>query len=499
MFEKPGKTIAGLIAAALAVTVSTTAALAQDKLQAGATFITSGLDPARGSNGWALVSHGIGEKLFMVDAEGRLVPELAESATRIDDLTWQVTLRPDRFFSTGAPVTAEALAAGFANTFEHNATARSTGGMLRFSALDDHTLEVVTERPVAFMEALFAEWPLIAYTLDESEEAVFTGPYAAAEFRPDERIELSANPHYPQAETRSDITLRRFGDAQTMALAFEAGELDLAFGLPSEMAPRLAAQANLDVKSFTVGYQYMAILNMERPALGDVAVRQAVDLAIDREQLVAAINGGTPATGAFAPYFPFAPREPRKADRDAAASLLSEAGWEAGADGVRTRDGERLSVRILAYPQRPDLVTMLPVVRAHLSDLGFEVETRVVENVGDAAAQGDFDLFLWAQHTAPSGDPAFYFNSMLASGGAINHSRYADPEFDAILDQLMQAGDGELRSELALDAQARLFETVPVVYLVSPEWHVGLSARLAGYQPWGSDYHVLRAEIGEVR
>jgi peptide/nickel transport system substrate-binding protein len=153
-------------------------------------------------------------------------------------------------------------------------------------------------------------------------------------------------------------------------------------------------------------------------------------------------------------------------------------------------------VRILAYPQRPDLVTMLPVVRAHLAGLGFEVDTRVVENVSEAAAEGDFDIFLWAQHTAPSGDPAFYFTSMLRSGGAINHSRYADP----IRRDPRPPGRGggcRKRAELALDAQERLFETVPVVYLVSPEWHVGLSERLAGYEPWGSDYHVLRADIGE--
>ena len=488
----------GLLAAALVATAPV-AVFAQDALQAGATFLASGLDPARGSNGWSLVSHGIGEKLFMVDAEGRLVPELAERAERIDELTWHVELAPGRHFSDGRPVTAEALAEGFANTFANNATARSTGGMLEFSAIDDHTLEVVTERPVAFIEALFAEWPLIAYTLDAEGEAVFTGPYAVASFYPDDRVELVANPHYEGAESRSDLTLRRFGDAQTLALAFEAGELDLAFGLPSEMAPRLASQPGLAVKSFTVGYQYMAILNLERPALQDQAVRQAIDLAIDREQLVAAINGGVPATGAFAPYFSFAPADARPSDRDAAAERLAEAGFEVGGDGILARDGERLSVRILAYPQRPDLVTMLPVVRAHLAGLGFEVDTRVVENVSEAAAEGDFDIFLWAQHTAPSGDPAFYFTSMLRSGGAINHSRYADPEFDAILDGLVEAEDAEKRAELALDAQERLFETVPVVFLVSPEWHVGLSERLAGYEPWGSDYHVLRADIGEGR
>ena len=498
MHDMPRRLLGGLLAAGL-VAAAPAGAVAQEKLQVGATFLTSGLDPTRGSNGWALASHGIGEKLFMVDAEGRLVPELAERAERIDALTWRIELASDRFFSDGAPVTAAALAKGFENTFELNATARSTGGMLEFVAVDENTLEVSTERPVAYIETLFAEWPLIAHTLNDDGEAVFTGPYAVEAFYPDDRAELVANPYFKGAEARSDLTLRRFGDAQTLALAFEAGELDLAFGLPSEMAPRLAAQPGLDVKSFSVGYQYMAILNLERPALQDVTVRQAIDLAIDREQLAAAINGGTPATGAFAPYFPFAPSEPRPSDRQAAADKLAEAGFEAGSDGVLERDGEQLSVRVLAYPQRPDLVTMLPVVRAHLSALGFEVDTRVVESVNEAAAEGNFDIFLWAQHTAPSGDPAFYFTSMLRSGGALNHSRYADPDFDAILDRLVEANDAELRAELALDAQARLFETVPVVYLVSPEWHVGLSTRLSGYEPWGSDYHVLRADIGESR
>jgi peptide/nickel transport system substrate-binding protein len=498
MPEMPKSLFVALLAAGIAATAPATT-LAQDKLQVGATFLAAGLDPARGSNGWSLVSHGIGEKLFMVDAEGRLVPELAEKAERIDELTWHVTLKPGRHFSNGAPVTAEALAIGFANTFEHNATARSTGGMLEFAAKDDLTLVVTTERPIAYIEALFAEWPLIAYTLGEDGEATFTGPYAVAEFRADERIELVANPHFEGAENRSDITLRRFGDAQTMALALEAGELDLAFGLPSEVVSRLTRHPDLDVKSFTVGYQYMAILNTERPLLGEVAVRQAVELAIDRDELVAALNGGKPATGAFAPYFPFAPDEPRLADREAARTLLAEAGWEAGSDGVLSRDGERLSLRLLTYPQRPDLVTMLPVVRAHLAAVGIEAETGIVENMNEVAGEGDFDIFLWSQHTAPSGDPAFYFNSMLRSDAPINHSRYADPEFDAIVDRLTATGDAELRAEFALKAQERLFETVPVVYLVSPEWHVGVSGRLAGYEPWGSDYHVLRAEIGETR
>lgn len=470
-----------------------------DTLKVGATYITSGLDPAKGSNGWALTSHGVGENLFTVDKDGQLVPELATAAERIDELNWKVVLAPGRFFSDGTPVTAEAVSSGFRNTFEKNKIALATGGKLSFEALDALTLKVTTEKPVPLIQALFAEWPLIAYKLNADGAAVFSGPYEIAAFAPDASLDLKPNAHYPESAKRSEISYKRFGDAQSLALAFEAGELDLAFGLPSEIVPRLKANPDTNVKSFPVGYQYLAFLNTAHEQLKDVKVRQAIDLAIDRTQLALAINGGAPATGAYAPYFPFAGKEPRPTDTAKAAALLDEAGWAPGSDGKRAKNGEALKLKVLAYPQRPDLVTMLPVVKAELSKLGFEVETGVVENTNEVATAGDFDVFLWAQHTAPSGDPAFFLNSMLRSGASLNHARYASPDFDAILDRFAVAGDSEKRAEIARDAQAKLFEDVPVSFLVSPDWYVGTSMRLENYQPWGSDYHVLRAEIGEQR
>lgn len=477
----------------------TALASAQEALRVGATFLVGSADPTKGSAGWALVSHGVGETLFTVDRDGRLVPELAESAERTGDLEWTVRLAAGRFFSDGSAVTAAALAKGFDNTFAHNKAAAATGGKLAFEAIDDLTLRVTTERPVPVVAALFAEWPLIAYTLGSDGAPVYTGPYAIAGIAPDSHIDLVPNAHYPRAESRSPIVLRKFGDAQTMALAFEAGELDLAFGLPAESLARLRANPDATVKSFAVGYQYYGFLNSERPALAEVKVRQAIDLAVDRAQLVAAINGGEPATGAFAPYFPFAPQDARPTDAAKAATLLDEAGWAVGGNGKRARDGQPLRLTAVAYPQRPDLVTMLPVLKADLAKIGIALDTRVSENVGEVAANGDFDILLWAQHTAPSGDPAFFFNSMLRSGAPLNYGRYASSAFDAIIDGFAAMADAGERARIAIAAQEKLFEDAPVSFLVSPQWHVGLSKRLSGYEPWGSDYHVIRADMGETR
>jgi len=494
-----------LAGAALALGMATAMllgpAIAADRepLRIGTTFLVGGVDPTNGSAGWALTSHGVGEKLFMVDRDGKLVPELAASAERTGDLTWSVKLAPGRFFSDGSPVTAAALKKGFDNTFTKSKTAAATGGALRFEATDELTLKVTTEKPVPLIQALFAEWPLVAYTVTADGGFLYTGPYAIEQLKVDQQLDLVPNSHFEGAEARSAITLRKFGDAQTMALAFEAGELDLAFGLPTEALPRLKANPDLTVKGFPVGYQYFGFINTARPATSDVKVRQAIDLAIDRNQLVAALNAGQPATGAFASYFPFAPKEPRAGDLARAAALLDEAGWSAGPDGMRAKDGQPLNLLLVTYPQRPDLVTMLPVVKAALAKAGIDSDTKVVENISEYAAGGDFDVALWAQHTAPSGDPAFFVNSMLRSDGPLNHARYESAEFDAIIADFSTAGTLEQRADIALHAHQQLVKDAPLTFLVSPEWFVGLSGRLAGYEPWGSDYHVIRPDMGETR
>ena len=489
------KVISRIAMTAIGLVVASTA-WAAEPIEVGATFLTRGVEPTKGSNGWALVSHGIGENLFTVDEDGALVPQLASKAERVDDVTWMITLAKGKFFSDGSPVTAEALAAGFTKVFADNKAALATGGKLSFEATSDLEMKVVTEKPVPRIQALFAEWPLIAFK-PATDGAVFSGPYAVKSFKADSVVELVPNAYYAGAEKRAPVNIRKFADAQAMTLALEAGALDLAFGLPSEAVARLKANPDVTVKSFPVGYQYFAWLNTGRPALADKKVRQALDLAFDRKELVAAINGGLPATGAYASYFPFAGKDPRPTDLEKAATLLDEAGWVKGDDGMRAKDGKPLSLLALTYPQRPDLVTMLPVIKAELARIGVAVETKIVDNITQALAGGDYDIALWAQHTAPSGDPAFFLNSMLTTGASMNQAKYASEDFDAIVAKFASVSDAEKRNALALKAQAKLFEDVPISFLVSPVWYVGMSKRLENYQPWGSDYHVLRANIGE--
>ena len=480
-------------AALMAAAALTTAPLLAAEVTIGQTFLASGLDPAEGSNGWALVSHGIAEQLFRVSRDGEVVPNLAASAAMNQDGSWTVELAPDRFFSDGAPVSADAVADALNRTGAANPSARATAGRLTFTALDADTLTVATEQPTTILPSILAEWAFPVYRMVEGTP-VFTGPFTVERFDPGGSIEMTPNVHYADAEARPDITLRRIADGQSLALAFASGELDMAFNLPVETLPMLEA-VDGDTVSFPVAYQYMMWMNTRTPALSDPRVRRAIDLAVNRDDLVTAAQAGMPATGAFAESYPFAAEDPLVHDPDAAAALLDEAGWAMGADGVRTRGDERLNLVLYAYPQRPDLITFQPVVRAALAEIGVAVTTQVTESPSNVAASGDFDLFLWAQHTAPAGDPGLFLSLFFETGAARNYSGWSNVAYDALIADLRAAVHPEARIDLARQAQAIIAKEAPVLFLVTPEWHVGLSPALAGYEPWGSDYYVIRPDL----
>lgn len=465
---------------------------AQQTVTVGQTFLAAAIDPAKGAAGWALTSHGVGQTLFTVDRAGRIAPLLAEKAEALDAHTWTIRLKPGLRFSDGSTVDAASVAEALARTVRDNPAARASA-QLTFQALDAATLHVAADRPLPLLPSVLAEWPFVVHR-ETAQGMVFTGPWQIAAFEPDRGMRLVPNAHFPGATGRPTIRLQRFVDAQSLALAAQSGEVDLAFNVPVEALPRLKATPGLTVKSFPVAYQYMAWMNTARPFLGDVRVRRALDLAIDRKQLAATLGGGEPATGAFARQYPFASGTERPFDRAAAQALLDEAGWRLDG-GKRQKNGQALKLTVLAYPQRPDLVSLLPVLRDQLMRLGIEVETRVVENAQAAAKEGNFDLLLWAQHTAPAGDPAFFLNVFLRSGAANNHARFASAALDQVLDRFTAASSAAERAAIAGEAERIVFADAPVAYLLTPVWHVALSRRLATYEPWGSDYYVLRPDL----
>ena len=138
---------------------------------------------------------------------------------------------------------------------------------------------------------------------------------------------------------------------------------------------------------------------------------------------------------------------------------------------------------------------MQPVIKSELAQIGIDSTTTVSQNINTTAASGDFDVMLYAQLTAPSADPAFFFNSALTSSAPNNYSNYSNKDFDAIVARLGTEADLAKRNAIAIQAQDKILADAPIAFLVTPDWYVGLSKRLSSYEPWGSDYHVIRDDV----
>ena len=482
---------------ACGVALSAAAALAGETrpVVVGQGFLADSPDPANGASGWAWQAHGVAETLFTVDRQGRAAANLARSVRREADGRWRVSLQHGNRFADGTPVDASAVKSALDRSLALNPRTRAQLGATIIESAGELDLLLAPERSIAALEPVLAEFPLVIYRVD-GERFVFTGPYQPVEYRRGELVRLVPNPHYRTWLERPPVTIRRLTDPQALALGLESGELDIAFNLAVETVPRLTRRAGLTVKSTPVAYQYMLLANTAKAPLDDVRVRRAIDLAIDRRDLVTLLGGGEVASGLYPSFMPWALDAPRATDVTAAQALLDAAGWRRPpGGGVREREGRVLEITLTGYPQRPDFLTLSPLVRAQLEAIGIRVRTETVDNITPHLMQKRFDLAFWTMHTAPGGDGAFAVEQFLRSDSPLNVMGFANAAMDATIDRLRAAAEPGARADLVREAVRIAIAEAPMIFLLTPVWHVGLSERVAGYEPFPSDYYIVRADL----
>ena len=397
-------------------------------------------DPSVGSAGWALVSHGIGQKLFTLNHEDHVVPSLAEKVEKSGD-DWVLTLKSGRKFSDGSSVTATAVMTALKRTNNVLNAAQTELGTMTFVVQTELTLKISSTIATPAMDVVLANWPFVIYKAGPSgnieTSRVFSGPYAVATTSldasgaialVDDVMNLVPNSYYPNADQRVSSKIKKFSSGSDVAAALKSGDIDMGFNLPPAEVPALNWHKGVEVKSFLSGYEYMGFFNNNRAALSDIKVRKALALAIDRPALAAAtapeglpvsLKAGMAATGAFPSSTVWgSSRAVLPTDAAQAATLLNEVGWVLGTDGIREKAGVKLSLDIVYYTFRPDLVTMAPLIQASYVALGIQATIRVNDDgnfmEGDGVNSG-FDMLLWAQHTLPAGDPKWFLDTFFRS------------------------------------------------------------------------------------
>ena len=285
------------------------AAASDDTMVVGQTFMTAyPIDPTVGSAGWSLTSHGISENLFRVNEHGEIVAQVAESVSKVSELIWDVTLKSGYKFSDGTDVTAQAVADCLSELNSVNTNAQATIGTMTVTAPSATVVRIESTISTHIMDSVLAEWVFTIYKKDGSDY-VFTGPYKIESFVENDHIDLVPNTHYSDHDRRSPITIKKYASGD-LAAAARNYDIDIGFHLPAD-ATTLAdmrAANGVHVRTFEVGYHYMMFHNIGQSsgrAINDVRVREAIDLALDRDAISQALAGGHGTRSLVPDYTPW--------------------------------------------------------------------------------------------------------------------------------------------------------------------------------------------------
>ncbi|MEV8516834.1 ABC transporter substrate-binding protein [Dactylosporangium sp. NPDC051484] len=443
-----------------------------------------------------ILENGLAESLVVQNDDATLRPGLATSWRTVEPTVWEFTLHSGLRFWSGAPVDAAAVKASLERHKAKNPRAKSILGAMEFAAADATTLRITTKTPdpgLAFR--------LTTYGIHNAAEADrrgdefnrdpdLTGFMKPVQFVPGETLVAEANPDY-WGKPEGGIKLKRIearlgSDPQARMLALRSGDADAEFNV--EIDQRLQYEKSgtkFSVYSPAPTTRNIWLNTTKVPALRDKAVRQALDLAADRKELVDGLNHGyaKAATGHFPAGLPYAVDSGTTTDAAKAAAILDAAGWSPGPDGVRAKDGTRLHFKILTYTVFQPLAIAL---QSQWKKVGISTELAPVETTASnqMMLDGNFEIATYCSCGSATGDIAGQLRSFYRTGVVSNYGGYSNPQADALIDQLGTEFDPAKQAELAKQAQRILLDDVALVYLyASTQWGAAYAPRVRGVEP----------------
>lgn len=496
------------------------------------------------------------EPLAKYDEKGDIVPALVDEIPTVENggvsadlksITWK--LKPGILWSDGTAFTAHDV------VFTANYCMAPDGGcqqLTKFSdvksvtAIDDLTVKVEFSVPKPFPYGPFvgSESPIIQKAqfencvgarAPECTDANFgphgTGPFRVTEFRANDVVSYEANPHYREADKPAfaTVTLKGGGDAASAARAvLETGEFDYAWGLlvePELLQQMKAAgrgklvaafgpsveriEVNFTDPSASKGANRSTLEAGANPRIADPAVRRALSMAIDRNLIVEVGYGdaGRATCNVLPAPEVYASTNVNwclKQDIEGAKKLLDDAGWKPGPDGVREKDGVRLS---LLFQTSTNSVrqSVQALVKDMWSQIGVETELRNIDGSvyfgGDPASPDTAQKFYadvqMYMDNFPGTDPERYMANWRCVGIpspatnwlGTNMSRFCDKDYDALVAKLAETSELADRGVIGKQLNDMLVDKGVVIPLVHRGSLSGHSTTLEGVRinPWDSE------------
>jgi len=431
---------------------------------------------------------------------GEIVPWIAESWEVNDDASsYTFHLRDDATYADGTPIDAESVKTNLDAIVALGAAA-SLGsqylvGYEGTTVVDPQTVTVDFAAPSAqFLQATstFSLGLLAPSSAGLSVEDrcagkfVGSGPFAVASYTQDREIVLEKVPGYAWGSAASDhqgeayldtVTLTVIPEASVRTGSLQSGQIDATAAISTVDLPQFDGNGFWLEYRANPGVVFNLFPNESSPLAGDEAARTAILKGIDREQIADTVltEQDEPATGVLSHSTPLyeSIADALAYDPEGAKRILDEAGWVVGDDGVRVKDGQRLSTTVTFW-QVPE---PLELVQQQLAQIGVELRLQHVTVAESQAIKesGDFDF---DYYNLTRSDPDVL--RTIFSANARNINKRDAEEVDELLDASAAATDPAERQELVTRASRLLVEKAHAIPVYELSTTIAASDRVHG-------------------
>jgi peptide/nickel transport system substrate-binding protein len=454
------------------------------------------------------------EALLTHDADGRYLPWLATGYdVSTDGRAYTFKLRTDVTFSDGTTFDAAAVKAnidqilspGYAPTV----AAVQLKNLKSVEVVDPATVRFTLTRPDVLLLDFLASpqgAQVSPKSLKEAKnlkaggpELAGTGPFILDRYTPGQEVHYHRNPAYNWAPANAghtgpayldEVTYRFLKESSVRVGALTSGQAQVIEGVPATDQAQVKANPGVTLtRALNSGSAYTYYFNVSHAPFDDLRVRQAFRDALDVDTVLNAVYRGT-ATRAWSVVSPSSPLYDKSLEGSygnnaaQANELLDQAGWaQRDGEGFRTRDGKRLTVR---------LVQSAPFVRDRRDVLAQTVQAAVKQSSGidlhvslvdqgtatKALADNAYEVF---DNSRADTDVGAALNLLLASGGAINRTGLKDPALDQLLAAGQATGDPAKRQASYHAVQQRVVaDQALVLPLYAPADQIAAARTVGG-------------------
>ncbi|MBV9538664.1 MAG: ABC transporter substrate-binding protein [Acidisphaera sp.] len=472
-------------------------------LRVGTDVDAQSLDPRtqRDTTGYR-INNLVYSGLVQLDATFAPVPDLATAWQQTDPTTWVFTLRDDAKFQDGTAVTPEDVVFTYRTILDPELNARFRSLYEPIKSVDvtgQHSVTFTLKQPYApllsYLDLGIVPKHAVDAGRDLATQPLGSGPFRFVRWDRGSKIMLAANDAAFGGRPKLDaLSIVLVPDNTARAQALEAGDLDIIMApLSPQDVKRLAGDKRWTHHALPgVAITYLNF-DMRNPVLALPEVRRAVAMLTDQATVIGQIYGGVavPATSLLIPSlaWSYTPdiRQPAT-DPAAAKTLLADAGWKAGPDGVLAKNGQRLALTLSTHSEDPNRIQTVEFLQNALQDAGFDAKVSVTDWPAFIAATqtGKYDLAFFGWTLLVDPDRAMY--SQLHSGGSLNFGAYANPDLDRYLDAGRSAASLPERAA-AYQAAARIIASdLPYYVMGYDRMDTFADAAAAGFVPDARGY-----------